>query len=213
MFPLGSVLFPTMVLPLHVFEPRYRALTVDCLRDDRTFGVVLIERGSEVGGGDVRTDVGTTARIIDAEEMPDGRWTVIAVGTERIRVHEWLDDDPYPRARVEAWPEPPDDEPPGRAAFDALVGEARRIMALASEANVTTGPATADITDDPVVGTWQLAAMSPLGPLDRQRLLCEPGTAGRIDLLSSQLADARETLVARINDLGGGPPTTPPDLR
>jgi Lon protease-like protein len=213
MFPLGSVLFPTMVLPLHVFEPRYRALTVDCLRDDRTFGVVLIERGSEVGGGDVRTDVGTTARIIDAEEMPDGRWTVIAVGTERIRVHEWLDDDPYPRARVEEWPEPPDGRPPERAAFDTLVSEARRIMALASEANVTTGPATAEITDDPVVGTWQLAAMSPLGALDRQGLLCVPGTAERIGLLSSQLADAHSSLVARINDLDGGPPTTPPDLR
>lgn len=213
MFPLGSVLFPTMVLPLHVFEPRYRALTVDCLRDDRTFGVVLIERGNEVGGGDVRTDVGTAARIVDAEELPDGRWTVVAVGTDRFRVTEWLEDDPYPRARVEDWPEPDDAPPPERAAFESLVGEARRIMALASEANVSSGPATAEVTDDPVLGTWQLAAMSPLGPLDRQELLTTPDAAGRIALLSSQLDDARSVLVARINDLGGGPPNTPPDLR
>ena len=54
MFPLGTVLFPYAVLPLHVFEPRYRALTEHCLAGDGCFGVVLIERGSEVGGGDTR---------------------------------------------------------------------------------------------------------------------------------------------------------------
>jgi len=74
MFPLGMVLLPTMVVPIHVFEPRYRKMAGDCLAGDREFGVVLIERGSEVGGGDVRTDVGTVARIIEAQEFPDGRW-------------------------------------------------------------------------------------------------------------------------------------------
>ena len=74
MFPLGCVLFPSVVLPLHVFEPRYRTLVQTCLDDDREFGVVLIERGSEVGGDDVRTDVGTVARIVEAEQLPDGRW-------------------------------------------------------------------------------------------------------------------------------------------
>lgn len=105
MFPLGSVLFPTMVLPLHVFEERYRALARDCLAGDREFGVVLIERGSEVGGGDVRTDVGTVARIVEAEEYPDGRFGLVAVGVRRIVVDEWLPDDPYPRADVHDWPD------------------------------------------------------------------------------------------------------------
>ena len=73
MFPLGTVLFPGAVLPLHVFEPRYRALVRDCLAGDREFGVVLIERGSEVGGGDVRVEVGTVARIVQVAEPPDGR--------------------------------------------------------------------------------------------------------------------------------------------
>ena len=66
MFPLGTVLFPSVFLPLHVFEPRYQELTRDCLAGDNEFGVVLIERGSEVGGGDARFDVGTVARIIEA---------------------------------------------------------------------------------------------------------------------------------------------------
>ena len=88
MFPLGSVLVPSAGLPLHVFEPRYRALVQDCLAGDREFGVVLIERGSEVGGDDVRTSVGTVARIVEATELPDGRWAVAAVGVRRVRVRQ-----------------------------------------------------------------------------------------------------------------------------
>src|SRR4051812_43593478 len=85
MFPLNAVVFPGMALPLHVFEPRYRALTRHCLDTDRRFGSVLIERGSEVGGGDVRFDVGTCVRIVEADELPDGRWVLVAVGVERLR--------------------------------------------------------------------------------------------------------------------------------
>ena len=79
MFPLGSVLVPGAVLPLHVFEPRYRALVRSCLDSgEPEFGVVLIERGSEVGGGDVRFDVGTLARIVQAGRFDDGRLAVVA---------------------------------------------------------------------------------------------------------------------------------------
>ena len=91
-----------MVLPLHVFEPRYRAHG-RALPGTGTpeFGVVLIERGREVGGGDVRTYVGTVARIAEAGQFADGRWALAAVGIRRIRVEAWLEDDPYPRAEVE----------------------------------------------------------------------------------------------------------------
>src|SRR4029078_331611 len=66
MFPLGTVLLPHSTLPLTLCEDRYRALAETCLRGDGRFGVVLIERGFEVGGGDSRFDVGTVARISDA---------------------------------------------------------------------------------------------------------------------------------------------------
>src|SRR5436190_21485028 len=105
MFPLGSVLMPSTFLPLHVFEPRYRALVHDCLAGEGEFGVVLIARGSEVGGQDVRTDVGTVARIVPAQELPDGRWAIAAVGVRRARVVRWLPDGPYPMAEVEDWPD------------------------------------------------------------------------------------------------------------
>src|SRR5438477_8255812 len=106
MFPLGTVLLPYAHLPLHIFEPRYRALVKDVLAGDGEFGVVLIERGHEVGGGDARFPVGTVARVVQTAELPDGRWLVDAVGTERFRVTEWLPEDPYPQALIE----PVDDE-------------------------------------------------------------------------------------------------------
>ena len=107
MFPLQTVLLPTAVLPLQIFEPRYRQMIRTCLDGDRTFGVVLIERGREVGGGDERTDVGTVAQVVAATELPDGRWYVVAVGTHRLRVRRWLEDDPYPRAEVADWLDDP----------------------------------------------------------------------------------------------------------
>src|SRR3954469_4555233 len=93
MFPLGIVLFPHAVLPLHVFEPRYRAMTRAVLAGDQEFGVVLIERGSEVGGGDVRFRVGTIAHVVQASELSDGRFALAVVGVSRFRVEQWLPDD------------------------------------------------------------------------------------------------------------------------
>ena len=110
-FPLGSVLLPYGLLPLHIFENRYRALMTDLLegdgrpgQDQAEMGVVLIERGHEVGGGDERSTLGTVAQIMQAEKLPDGRWLVVAAGTRRFSVSDWLPDDPYPRAEVEELP-------------------------------------------------------------------------------------------------------------
>jgi Lon protease-like protein len=194
MFPLGTVLFPTLVLPLHVFEPRYRALVDDCESGTGEFGVVLIERGSEVGGGEVRTDVGTVARILQVERFPDGRSALAAVGTRRIRVVQWLEDDPYPRADVEDWvdtgsPTDPLDE------VDALF---RRALALAAELGEAPAPLDVEVDADPALATFQIAALAPLGPVDRQAVLATDTADGRTALLAERLGDATELLRARL---------------
>jgi hypothetical protein len=203
MFPLGLVLVPSAGLPLHVFEPRYRALVRDCLAGEREFGVVLIARGSEVGGDDQRTDVGTMARLAEAAELPDGRWAVAAVGVRRIRVVEWLPDDPYPVAEVEDWP---DDLPgPGHdEQLRAVVGQLRRALALAAEAGDASAPATIELSADPVLAGHQAAAVAPLGPLDQQRLLAAPTPEDRLALLSDLLADATLVLQLRLGAPGQG---------
>lgn len=199
MFPLGSVLFPSVLLPLHVFEPRYRAMARHCLEATPEFGVVLIERGHEVGGGDVRTPVGTVARIIEAAELDDGRWVLATVGTRRIRVLRWLDDDPWPRALVQDVDDaPPRDADGAAAAWIALQPRLRRVLALASELGEAAAPATVDLAEDPGLGSYQAAALAPIGPADQQRLLAAAGPDARLALLGALLTDAAELLEARL---------------
>lgn len=200
MFPLGSVLFPSVILPLHVFEPRYRAMTSHLLRGDvePEFGVVLIERGSEVGGDDERRDVGTLARIAEAAELPDGRWVLATFGVRRIRVAAWLPDDPWPRAMVQDFP---DDPPAGAGTADrwqAMQPSVRRVLGLAAELGEAPAPATTELAPDPSLGSFQAAAVVPIGPADEHRVLAAAGVDDRLDLLEEMLADQAELLEARL---------------
>jgi Lon protease-like protein len=212
MFPLGSVLSPGMVLPLHVFEPRYRRLVGDCLEGNREFGVVLIERGSEVGGGDVRSTVGTMATIADAAGLDDGRWAVVAVGVRRIRVVRWLDDDPYPRAEVEDWPDPPAGEQLGDVVASAIE-RLRRLLSLATEMGADGLAVDVEFSDDPVIAAGQVVALCPVGPSDRQRMLMAEGPEARMrlacTLIDEEVADLRAQL--DLPGPGGGEGTTPPE--
>ncbi len=201
MFPLGSVLMPSIVLPLHVFEPRYRDLVQDCLAGDRAFGVVLIERGSEVGGDDVRTDVGTVAHVSEAAELPDGRWAVVAVGVRRLRVTRWLSDGPYPLAEVEDWPDPP----PGLdhdASLAVVIGKLRRCLALSAEAGDPAAPATLELSEDPVLAGYQASIVAPLGPHDQQRLLRAVTPEDRLQQLGALLDETLEVLRLRLGSPG-----------
>lgn len=204
MFPLGSVLVPHAVLPLHVFEPRYRTLLDDVLAGDREFGVVLIERGHEVGGDDVRGDLGTIARVMQVERLDDGRAAVVAVGTRRCRVEAWLPDDPYPRASVTEL----DDGVPGPDAHE-LVDEVRlrlrRLLARAAELGDTVPPATTEISDDPTVASYHATALTPLGAYDTQRLLAIDEPEERLAQLLAALDDLDEDLELRLRLDGGRP--------
>ena len=203
MFPLGTVLLPGGILPLHVFEPRYRQLVADLLADDDDapeFGVTLIERGRETGGGDDRADVGVVARVLQIQALDDGRYALVAIGTRRFRVRAWLADDPYPRADVDDWPDlGPDD--PGLAglivAARRRIGEIRRLAAASRDRPDTATDAEDEpaatsepqISDDPLLATYHLAGTAPIGPADRYRLLCAHSPRHRLELLAEALDD------------------------
>jgi Lon protease-like protein len=199
MFPLGTVLFPHAVLPLHIFEERYRALVETCLRGDGRFGVVLIERGYEVGGGDSRFGVGTVARIVEAARTPDGRYLLATVGTERFRIKKWLDDDPYPRAEIDMIGEPKrvdDDATARRAEVQRLLG---RVLAMSAELGERAAPVdAAQLDDDPVRASFEAAAVAPIGPLDAQRLLELDDPGERFGQLEGLLVDTAEVLQLRL---------------
>jgi uncharacterized protein len=191
MFPLQSALLPDEDLPMQIFEPRYTALIRDCMRDDDPrFGVVLISHGREVGGGDVRCDVGTVARITDCVDLAgSGRFVLRCRTGERIRVCDWLPDDPYPRAIVQAWPDEPG-EPVTAGQLEELED---RVLALFEriaaardfslpERDVLLGNAADAV--DPGARLYALAARVPIGAADRYSVLAAPSAAERLAALS-----------------------------
>jgi Lon protease-like protein len=200
MFPLGTVLFPNAALPLHVFEPRYRALAETCLRGDGRFGVVLIERGREVGGGDSRFSVGTVAHIVEAARTPDGRYLLATEGVERLRVRHWLPDDPYPRAEVDILREPKRVPAQASEQRDNVERLLTRVLALSGELGdrAPTGDGAA-LDADPVRASFEAAARAPIGPLDAQRLLELDDPSDRLQQLEGMLQEAAEVLQFRLS--------------
>jgi Lon protease-like protein len=198
MFPLEAVLLPNEELPLRIFEPRYRALVTDCLRSsDPRFGVVLIARGREVGGGEARCDVGVVAAITEHRKLGFGRFAVRCRTRQRIRVSEWLPDDPYPRARVVDWP-----DEPGEPVSDTAIGELEdrsygvlERIAAARGARLP-GPEVVFGGSRRAAGQrlYALAAGVPIGPADRYAVLAAPSAADRLAALS-EAVDAVAAMV------------------
>lgn len=166
MFPLGSVLLPHMPLPLRLFEERYLRMLGSLLEtDDPSFGVVLIERGQEVGGGDKRFDVGTLALVTEVAGSDEGI-LIDTVGTDRFVVEEWLEDAPYPLARLRlidefVWDESLTD------LRDRTEAAVRRALAVGSEYGEQRFAAVVELSDDPIQHCWQLAGIAPVGDLDQ----------------------------------------------
>lgn len=212
MFPLGNTVLPGELLPLRVFEPRYRQLMVDAIEGKLPadgqgrpqFGVTLIARGSDVGGGDTRT---STATLVTLRSISPGEaaLNVVAGGVRRLAVMEWLVDDPYPRADVEPWPETlPDDDDQAAAvaaARSALIERVPVLRELASDVDPRQRrrlSAPPRIGADPTMASYQLAAAVPLGPADRQRILEAPTVAVRYETLTAAFDDLEAMLRFRI---------------
>lgn len=185
-----------MMLPLHIFEPRYRQLMTDITDGDQQFGVVLIERGTEVGGGEVRSNIGTIAQIIEAETFDDGRTGLVAIGTRRYRVNSWLPDDPYPLADVDDYPDTPAVVADADTLHDVIT-KLTECLARVSELGGGLSPIP-EISDDLEIGSMQAAALAPIGTFDKQRMLEAPGPDERLGLLSPALDEALELIEFRL---------------
>ena len=105
LFPLNTVLFPEMALPLHIFEPRYRLMIDECMRENAPFGVVLIQEGAEAFEQAEPYKVGTLARITEVARLDDGRFLLNTIGTQRFKLLRVGNDKPYMTGDVEIWPD------------------------------------------------------------------------------------------------------------
>ncbi|GFG71943.1 LON peptidase substrate-binding domain-containing protein [Mycolicibacter senuensis] len=202
MFPLEWVLLPGEELSLRIFERRYTVLVGDLMHSgDPRFGVVLIAKGREVGGGEQRNDIGAMAAITDCTDLGGGRYALRCLTGERIRVREWLPDDPYPRADTEVWP-----DEPGEPVSDKQFGEleerivalhkrmamARRKWVMPGREAMLGGRRLRSL--DPVQRLYSLACRVPMGEADRYAVLAAPSLSERM----AALHEAIETVSARV---------------
>ncbi|WP_024796030.1 LON peptidase substrate-binding domain-containing protein [Tomitella biformata] len=194
MFPLGGVVLPGESLPLHVFEDRYQKLLADCLASPAgpLFGVVLIERGSEVGGGEMRQGVGVRTRIVGHRGLGPGRFQLDCLGEHRIRVTRWLADDPYPLAEVEDWPDTPTGPPQVEVTslLEDITHLYGRIDRLAERQNAVSPPPPKfeNLPADPGDLLYALATQVPMGQADRLSILSAPGAQERAAALTDAIA-------------------------
>jgi Lon protease-like protein len=198
MFPLSTVLMPGMPLPLRIFEERYLKLLGDLLGEETPeFGVVLISRGPEVGGGDKRMDIGTIASVTNIGTT-EQFYGLESVGSRRFRVNAWLPDDPYPLADIDFIPDLIWDDTlmPARVHLETKV---RQLLAFASEfGDLQFGP-DVEFSDDPMEACWQLAGVLPVGELDQMDLLGSQSAEELIAKTYEIVKFAEEGLTAMLN--------------
>jgi uncharacterized protein len=212
LFPLGTVLFPGLVLPLHIFEDRYRQLVADLQAgpEPRLFGVIAIKQGRETGVDGVSSlyETGCTARLRRAEELPDGRYDLVTVGTQRFRLIRLADGAPYFRGEVELLPE----EAPGGEAATAAVPAVQRAFRAYLDLIAERGGARViipDLPDEPVLLSYLVAAAVVADLPVKQGLLDHPDALRRLSceraLLEREIAMMRSLTATPAPDLRNTP--------
>lgn len=203
LFPLGTVLFPGMLLPLHIFEDRYKELVRDLLDgpEPRRFGVIAIKKGRETGVEGVSSlyEVGCTATLRETEGNDDGGYDVVAVGTQRFRLDTLDESRAYLQGEVEFLAEDEGDS--------AAAGRAAHLVAGAFQAylDVLTAQGLAQINvpevpEEPVLLSYLVAASMIIDLPDRQALLAEPDSLSRLTAERAMLVHETtmlQTLTAR----------------
>ena len=184
LFPLGLVLLPGLLLPLHVFEERYRVLVRELLElpeEQRHFGVVAIRTGREVGTDGVTAlhEVGCVARLRRVTPYEDGRFDLVTTGSRRFRLAGLDDGSPYPTGRVDWLPDELGSEHEG-ALLDRAVRAAFADYRAALAAARGEQPESVELPDDPLVLSYLVAASVVVDLEERQRLLAEPDGVARL---------------------------------
>lgn len=198
-FPLKNVvLFPGMVLPLHIFEMRYREMITRCIDEHLPFGVTLIADGQEVGASAEPHRVGTAARIVHVEKLDDGRMNITAVGTQRFRILELRDDFSYPSAIVSHFPvlngaTKRADEFSQRVRPQVL--EYVALLSKAANVNLTLDR----LPEDPLTLAFLVAISLQVSPNDKQQLL-EAAGVPEILAIESRLLSRESRLLSYMID-------------
>jgi Lon protease-like protein len=180
LFPLHVVLFPDMPLPLHIFEPRYREMVLRCREQKSPFGVILIRDGDEAGDETVPHLVGTTARIDQYEELPDGRMNLLVFGETRFRVTRASHDKPYLSAQVEPLGEEIGDPRLAQPAAEVVAGLFKKYL-RALFAMTGRSLSALQLPREPAYLSYAVASVLQVPLAEKQSLLEIGGTTRRLE--------------------------------
>ena len=212
LFPLGTVLFPGLLLPLHIFEDRYRQLVRDLADqpEPRQFGVIAIRHGRETGVDGIQAlhEIGCTATLRQIKPLEDGRYDIVTIGTQRFRLASLDDAKPYLRGRVDLLAEETGDEAAAAQAVRAVREGFRAYLSALAGRGVTQISAP-ELPEDPVTLSYLVAASMIIDLGDRQALLAEPDALHRLaaerTLLSRELTMLRKLTATPAPDLRNSP--------
>jgi Lon protease-like protein len=212
LFPLGTVLFPGLLLPLHIFEERYRQLIRDLQArpEPHRFGVIAIRQGRETGVDGIQAlhEVGCTATLRQVNELEDGRYDIVTVGTHRFRLAGLDDSKPYLQGQVDMLTEAAGAAEAAAQAARVVRDLFRTYLSALAERGVTQISAP-ELPDDPVTLSYLVAASMIIDLSDRQTLLAEPDALHRLAaeraLLSRELTMLRTLTATPAPDLRNSP--------
>jgi Lon protease-like protein len=198
LFPLGTVLYPGLLLPLHIFEQRYRQLIRDLLDgpEPRCFGVIAIRRGRETGVDGISSlhEIGCTATVRQIQEHDDGRFDLVTVGTQRFQLAGLDHSKPYLQGEVDLLAEDTGDEPAAGLAAQAVHGAFRAYLDALAGRGVTQA-AVPELPGEPAALSYLVAASMIMDLRDKQALLAEPDALHR--LIAERALLSRETMMLR----------------
>jgi Lon protease-like protein len=197
LFPLGTVLYPGVLLPLHIFEERYRQLVRDLLDGSgpQQFGIIAIRKGRETGADGISAlhEIGCTASLREVTEHEDGRFELVTVGMQRFRLTALGDSRPYLQCEADLLAEDTGDEAAAGLAARAVQGAFGGYLGALAERGVRVS--VPDVPDEPVLLSYLVAAAMVVDLPDKQSLLAEPDAVSR--LAAERALLARETTMLR----------------
>jgi Lon protease-like protein len=203
LFPLGTVLFPGMLLPLHIFEQRYRIMINECVEQGTPFGVLLIEQGHEVGEPAKPYTIGTTARITHVQPFDDGRMNIQTVGHQRFRVVKFIKDKPYLAARVTDYPiatQPTEDTQLLTDSFSPALKQYLDLLIQATETDIKLE----QLPDDGMALALFAAITMPLPMKDKQKILEQESIDAMLRMERSLIKREMMLLQHMLRQGGGG---------
>jgi Lon protease-like protein len=197
LFPLPNlVTFPNVVVPLHIFEDRYKLMINSCIDNDEVFGLVMLRAGAEEEREDTIHRVGVTVRVVDVERLDEGRLNILTEGESRFRIFRFTQQTPYWKASVNLLDDTESATPP-ESLYDEVAGLYRKVLELGTRLGIADSPEVT-LPESPTELSYMVSYVLDIDAEEKQKLLEMTSASERLRVLVQHLTDAITKLEQQI---------------